>query len=250
MERPPQPELAPHTVPFVVPLLRWLASLGPTELDALDLTASMVMLTDHTTGRQRILDDVMRPIRHDARRRFQYERVWRIAATLARRNIDVALSRNPDYAGRSHTDRQMLYDGAVDLALIRTVAHLLTGDQWEALWGVYERELPDLWRCRYDAFVFESADELETALRTPNLAEVLIIEGGVPRAEWDLRCVKCGDEFVPFGWQPWRRSACDFCRSCPTIAFIEPVKPTAPETVHFMQVFALGNLQADWPPRP
>lgn len=225
-----------------------MASFGPHEFHRLDLTSAMLSLTDETTGRQQVLDDVMRPIRHDARRRFAYEQVWRSAAALARLNIDLALERNPGYAARPETDRQMLYDGAIDLVLIRTVAHELSEDQWEALWGPYETALPDLWRYRSAAFVFDSVDELETVLRNPGFAEVVVMEGGVPRAGWDLRCAQCGTEFVPFGWQSWHHSECDFCPRCPTVAFIEPAKPTAPESVHFMRVFAAGYLAADWPP--
>lgn len=240
-QAPPRP-----TAPFLVPLLRWIASLGPEQLDRLDLVAAMVSLTDHTSGRQAMLDSVMRPIRQDARRRFSYESMWRASASLARTNVDLALARNPAYAARA--DKHMLYDGAVDLVVIRTLAHLLTEEQWNALWGPYERELPELRGYRTAAFVFESADELESVLRTPHLAEVAIVEGGIPRDQWDLRC-RCGAELIPFGWQSWRQSECDFCQDCPTIAFIEPPKESTPESVHFMQVFARGHLDSDWPPQ-
>jgi hypothetical protein len=170
----------------------------------------------------------------------------RSSASLARSNIALALSRNPEYATRAH--KQILYDGAVDLVLIRTLAHLLREEQWDALWGPFERQLPGLRDYHTAAFVFESADELESVLRTQYLAQVAIVEGGTPGDGWDLR-FRCGAELLPFGWQSWRESECDFCYECPTIAFIEPANGMTPESVHFMRVFARGYLNADWPPQ-
>lgn len=234
--------------PWLVPLIRWMRSIQVADAVTLSNTVARLRAADATPGRQRILDATMGAIRRDVHRRFPYESIWRVAANRARRAVEMALSDIHGYSWTPDAPLEYVYDGAVEMALIRTLAYDLSRDEFEALWGPYERALPDLYRFRHEAFVFETVDELENVLRMSGLAEVIIMEGGVPRDTWNLQCPSCGEEFVPFGWHEWRRSVCDFCQRCPTVAFVEPAKSGVGETVQFMRVFPAGGFDAVWPP--
>lgn len=248
MEKPTDRPGPSETPPWLVPLIRRIRAFQPHELVRLGLTVELLVARDGAKGRQQTLDATIGRLRRD-HRRYPYESAMRMSAMRAREAVDTALSKATDYMPLSAAHRESVYDGAVELALIRTLAYELVPDEFEALWAPYEAAMPDLYRFRSEAFVFETVEELEEVLRTPGLAEVIVMEGGEPRDRWDLRCASCGEEFIPFGWHQWRGTTCEFCRGCPTTAFVEPQKTEGGETIHFMRVFPVGGVDVVWPPR-